>query len=178
MTDRFVEPTALLPLRWGGYRMRYLGAVVLLFSGGLLMQATSVYATAFLSGGALAHLLGWFILPGRGWRRVAVAVPATLGAAAPLIGSFGALLLPLCLLAWLWVRERPVRSYPVLLFPVISALVLSRLFPQYGDGATVVGVSLAVLVGSAWLGRAAAGGRARRGGGTGAATSARSETGR
>ena len=160
MAERFREPTSLLPLRWGSYPLRLVLALVLLFAGGLLMQASSVYATSFLSIGALAHLGGWLILPGKGWRRVAVSLPSLVGAAAPLIGSFGTLLLPLCLLGWLWVRERPARSYPVLVFPIISAVVLWRLFPQYGDGATVIAVSIAVLVASAWLAWAvAAGGR-------------------
>lgn len=161
MADRFVEPARGLPLHWGSYRLRVLGAVVLLFAGGLLMQAGSVYAISFLSIGALAHLSGWLILPGKGWRRVLVSVPSMVGAAAPLIGSFGTLLLPICLLGWLWVRGRPARSYPVLVLPVLSGIVLWRLFPQYGNGATVVAVSVAVLVGSAWLARAAAAGTRR-----------------
>jgi len=169
VAEGFREPASLLPLRWGGYRSRYLGALVLLVAGGLLIQATSVYAIYLLVAGAAAHLAGWLILPGRGWRRVAVSLPSMIGTAGPLIGSFGALLLVLCLLGWLWVRQRPGRAYPVLVFPVISAIVLSRLFPQYGDGGIVVLVSLVVLVGSAWLARAVAGGGGR---------SAAGETGR
>lgn len=154
------EPGALVPLRWGGYRTRYLIAVTLILAGGLVVQAASVYAGYFIVIGIAAHVAGWLVLPARGVRRVIVALPSAICAAGPLIGSLGSILLVLCLVAWLWTRQRPGVAYPVLVFPIISGVILTQLFPQYGNGQIVVAVSLAVLVGSAWLARTIA--RTRR----------------
>ena len=147
------EPASLLPLRWGGYRARYLVAIVLLVAGALLVQLGSVYTLSFLGGGIAAHIAGWVVLPGKGNRRAIVAVPSALGAAATLVGSMGSVLVVLPLLAWLWTRERPPLAWTVAVLPVISGVMLAQLFPQYGEGAIVAGVSLGVVAGSAWLAR-------------------------
>jgi hypothetical protein len=151
------EPTAALPLRWGGYRLRYGLALTLILAGGLLVQAGSVYAGYFITGGIAIHLAGWLVLPAKGVRRVIIALPSAIFTSALLFGSLGSVLLALCLLGWLWARQRPLISYPVLVLPVACGVILFFLFPQYGNGATVVGVSLLVVVGSAWLARAIAG---------------------
>jgi len=156
------EPAALRPLRWGRYRSRYLAALALLVAGALLLQLGSVYTLAFLGGGIVAHVAGWVILPGRGNRRAIVAVPSALGAAALLIGSMGAVLAVLPLLAWLWTRERPLLAWSVAVLPVAAGLVLAQAFPQYGSGVIVVAIALGVVVGSAWLARAIAIARRRR----------------
>ncbi len=154
------EPTSLIPLRWGGYRLRYVLALAFIIAGGLLVQAASVYAGYFLTIGIAAHVVGWLVLPAKGVRRVIIALPSAIFASATLIGSLGSVLLVLCLLGWLWARQRPGVSYFVLAFPVISGVVLAQLYPQYGHGAIVVAVSLVILVGSAWLGSVIA--RSRR----------------
>ncbi|MBK4348332.1 hypothetical protein [Lacisediminihabitans changchengi] len=150
------EPSSLLPLRWGGYRGRYLAAIALLVAGALLLQLGSVYTLSFLGGGIAAHIAGWILLPGRGNRRAIVAVPSALGAAALLIGPTGSVLAVIPLLAWLWTRERPPLTWAVAVLPVAAGLVLAQLFPQYGAGAIVAGVSLAIVAGSAWLARTVA----------------------
>jgi hypothetical protein len=154
------EPTASLPLRWGGYRTRYVLAVALILSGALLVQAASVYAGYFVTIGFAAHIAGWLILPSRGVRRVIIALPSAILASGPLIGPPGSLLLVLCLLAWLWARQRPAIAYLVLCLPIVSGAILTQLYQQYGDGQIVVAVSLVVIVGSAWLASAVA--RTRR----------------
>jgi hypothetical protein len=112
-----------------------------------------VYAGYFLTLGLAAHVAGWLVLPARGGRRVVIAVPSAICAAGPLIGSLGSVLVVVCLVGWLWARQRPALSYLVLVFPVLSGIVLDQLFPQYGHGAVVVGVTAAVVVGAAWLAR-------------------------
>jgi hypothetical protein len=158
-STRWHEPTSLLPLRWGGYRFRYLAAVVLIVAGALLVQPASVYAGYFLGIGIAAHIVGWLLLPSKGGRRVIIALPSALCACALLIGSLGSVLLVICLLGWLFARQRPAIAYLVLAFPIISGVILSQLYPQYGDGAIVVAVSLVVLVGCAWLARVIASSR-------------------
>ena len=59
----------------------------------------------------------------------------------------------LSLAGWLWLRQRPARSYLVLVFPALSSYVLSLFFAQYGSGALVLFVSGLVIAGSAWLAR-------------------------
>jgi hypothetical protein len=147
----FREPASLVPLRWGTYRLRYPLALALLLAGALVVQAASVYAGYFLAIGFAAHIAGWLVLPAPGARRVIVALPSAICAAAPLIGSLGSALVVVCLLCWLWNRERPAIAYLVLVLPAIAGVVLAQLYPQYGHGAIVVAVALVVLVGSAWL---------------------------
>lgn len=150
------EPTRAIPLRWGTYPLRYIAAIALILGGALVVQPTSVYSGYLFEIGVPAQLLGWFIIPSRGSRRAWVALPSALCSCALLIGSAGTFALVVPLFAWLFVRQRPGLSYLVLLLPVVSAIVLLALFPQYGDGTIVVLVSFGVIVGSAWLARAIA----------------------
>lgn len=147
------EPTSLLPLRWGGYRGRYFAAVALIFVGGLLVQATSAYAPYLLSAGVGTHLLGWWILPGRGWRRFWMSLPSALVMLVLLTGGPSSASLVVPLAGWLYVRQRPARCYAVLLAPFAAGVILGQGFPQYGFGAIVLTAAGAVLVGSAWLAR-------------------------
>lgn len=153
---RLHEPTSLLPLRWGRYRPRYLAAVVLIVAGALVVQAGSAYADHLLLIGMLAHIAGWLILPARGARRAAIAVPSALLVGALLLGSIATVLLVVPLAFWLYLRQRPALSYLATLLPLASGLVLARLYPQYGDGAIVVGVSLVMIVAAAWIARSIA----------------------
>lgn len=145
------EPTAAIPLRWGGYRVRYGLALTFILAGALLIQAASVYAEYFITLGIALHLCGWLVLPSIGVRRVIVALPSALCASALLFSSLGSVLLTLCLLGWLWARQRPPLSYLALILPIGCGVGLYQLFPQYGNGAIVVAVSLIVVVGAAWL---------------------------
>lgn len=147
------EPTARIPLRWGSYRVRYAGALALILAGALVLQAGSAYADYLIVLGAGAHIAGWLILPARGARRAAVAVPSALLVGSLLIGSVAAVLLVGPLAFWLLLRQRPGRSYLATLLPLASGLILAQLYPQYGDGAIVVAVSLVVIVASAWIAR-------------------------
>lgn len=157
--DPWREPTSLLPLRWGRYRPRYLAAVTLIVAGALVVQAGSAYADDLLLIGMLAHIAGWLILPARGARRAAIAVPSALMVGALLIGSIAAVLLVAPLVGWLYLRQRPPLSYLVTVLPLASGVVLAQLYPQYGDGGIVVGVSLVVITGAAWIARSIAGSR-------------------
>jgi hypothetical protein len=147
------EPTSLLPLRWGSYRGRYLGGLTLVFVGGLLVQATSTYSLLALPLGLFAHIVGWCILPGIGWRRVVGAAVSALVTIVLLNGApaMGFLAFPLA--AWLLVRQRPLASYLVLVFPPFVAFLLAQSFPDYGWSAVVLPVTGAALAGTAWLGR-------------------------
>ena len=147
------EPTANLPLRWGSYRARYVGALVLLIAGGLLVQATSAFSLPFLGIGFALHAAGWAILPGAGWRRALVIVPSGLATVLVLNGASSAYFLAIPLAAWFLARQRPWPSYLSLVFPIGTAAILAGAFPQYGDNALVIAIAGAVVVASAWIGR-------------------------
>lgn len=152
-TGGWREPSSLIPLRWGGYRARYLTAVFLIVAGALVLQAGSAYADYLIVLGVGAHIAGWLILPARGAPRAAVALPSALLVGSLLLGSVAAVLLVAPLAFWLMLRQRPGISYLATLLPLASGLVLAQLYPQYGDGAIVVAVSLAMIVGAAWIAR-------------------------
>ena len=156
------ETASLLPLRWGRYRPRYLGAIALILAGALVLQAGSAYADYLIVIGFVAHIAGWAILPARGAHRAAVAVPSALLVGALLLGSVAAVLLVVPLACWLLVRQRPGRCYLATMLPLASGLLLAELYPQYGNGAIVVVVSLLVVVSSAWIARVLAQSQANR----------------
>jgi hypothetical protein len=146
----------MLPLRWGAYRQRFVVAAALVVAGGLLVQASSAYAELLLATGVAAHVVGWWILPGRGWPRLWSSILGALVMVLLLTGSgaSAALLVPLA--GWLFVRQRPAVAYLVLLLPLAAGIVLGQLFPQYGSGAIVTGCSAVVVIGAAWIARALA----------------------
>lgn len=150
------EPTSLLPLRWGRYRPRYLAALSLIVAGALVVQAGSAYADYLLVIGMFAHIAGWLILPARGARRAAIAIPSALLVGALLLGSIAAVLLIGPLACWLYLRQRPPLSYLGTLLPLASGLILAQLYPQYGEGTVVVVVSLVMIVAAAWIARSIA----------------------
>lgn len=147
------EPASGLPIRWGSYRGRYVAALALVLGGGILVQTGSVYLPQVMLVGMAAHLLGWWILPGRGWRRVIVSLPSLTTVMLILNGAAAMVFLVIPLAGWLWLRHRPLRAYPVMVLPAITAYLLTLNFAQYGTGALVLLISGAVVIGSAWLAR-------------------------
>ncbi|HEV7956070.1 MAG: hypothetical protein JWL94_318 [Microbacteriaceae bacterium] len=150
-TTGWREPTSSVPLRFGSYRYRYLGAVAALFVGGAALQFASVYTLPLALFGVAATVAGWVLVPAPGWRRFLAVGPALLGVASLLAGAQSGALLTLTLAAWLVVRMRPLHSFIVLLAPIAASLVLSSRFPQYGAGTVVCTVMGLVLTASAWL---------------------------
>jgi hypothetical protein len=139
-------------LRWGSYRLRYVLGIVLALGGGLLVQLTSAYSLVALPTGLFVHVVGWCILPGIGWRRVVGATVGTFLSMLMLNGASSVVFLAAGLAAWLFLRERPLVSYSVLVLPALAAFVLMQSFADYGWSGLVLSVAVAVLVGAAWLG--------------------------
>lgn len=154
---RWREPTAALPLRWGGYRTRMLGGVLLIVGGGVAIaggSASSPFATLLLYAGSIAHVTGWAVLPAAGWRRVWALIFSTLVMWALLAGPgwLGVLVLPY--VGWLLVRHRPFASYPTLTFVLAGAVIVARLFPSYSSMLPALGVMAGVMLLSALAARA------------------------
>jgi hypothetical protein len=150
---RWREPATRLPIRWGSYRARYGAGLALVIGGCLLVQSGSVYVPQLMLAGMSAHLVGWWILPGKGIRRAVIALPSLTTVMLILNGAAAMVFLLIPLAGWLWLRQRPARAYLVLVFPAISAYLLTQWFVQYGSGALVLFITGVVIAGSAWLAR-------------------------
>jgi len=159
------EPTSDLPLRWGAYRTRLLGGLLLIVAGGLAVAGgspTSPFANFLLAAGTATHVAGWSVLPSAGWRRVWAMVPSTLAMWFLLTGPgwLGILVLPA--LGWLLVRHRPLVSYLTVALVLAAAFVAARLFGEsYSGMLPALGIVGGSLVVSAWAARLVHAARAR-----------------
>lgn len=156
MSTDWQEPTRSLPLRWGRYEDRYLWGLILLIAGAVGLQASNTYTNFFLLQGATVYVIGWSILPSRGWRRILIVAPATGQLWLLLTGPLSVWTLVIPYLGWLLVRHRPLRSYLTVVFPIFSAVILPNFFVEYSGMLPTLAISLAVLVASAWAARALA----------------------
>lgn len=155
----FVEPTRALPLRWGTYRFRYAGGLMLIVSGAIAIQGASGFVGYPLALGALAHVLGWWIMPAAGWRRIWVVLPSLLCTIILLMGPGAVGLLAIPLASWLLVRHRPGVT---LLFalPVLAAGVVVRgVNSEFGAMLPSLAVIGVVIVACAYAARLAAASR-------------------
>jgi hypothetical protein len=152
------EPTSFVPLRWGGYRTRYLGGLLLVVGGGVAVAgggATSPFATALLFLGSTAHVAGWSVLPSAGWRRVWAFLPSTVAMWVLLAGPSALWMLVVPYIGWLLVRHRPLASYPTVIVVLAGAVFIERLLsPSYSSMLAALGLEGAVIVVSALAGRA------------------------
>ncbi|WP_309712193.1 hypothetical protein [Pseudolysinimonas sp.] len=156
-TFRWREPTVALTLRWGGYRTRLLGGLLLIVAGGLAVAGggvSSPFATALLYAGSVAHITGWSILPSAGWRRVWALIPSTTVMWALLAGPGWLWILVFPYLGWLLVRHRPLASYPTLLFVIAGAVLVAPLFPSYSLMLPALGTMATIMMLSALAARA------------------------
>ncbi|TPW71793.1 hypothetical protein [Schumannella sp. 10F1B-5-1] len=151
--SRFVEPTRLLPLRWGGYRSRLSGGILLIAAGGIAIAGSNTFQLLLLLAGTSAHVLGWAIIPSDGWRRVVAALPSTLGFWIALSGPkyLEVLLLPFA--AWLLVRHRPAVAWLTIAVLGAVAVAVSLQVTDYQWMLPAGGVMGAAFVGSAYLAR-------------------------
>ena len=165
---RWQEPASRLRLRWGGYRTRLLGGLLLIVAGGTAIAggaASSPFANLLLYLGSIVHVTGWAVLPAAGWRRVWALIPSTVVMWALLAGPGWLAVLVLPYLGWLLVRHRPLASYPTVTFVLAGAVIVARLFPSYSSMLPALGIMAALLVVSALAARAVhvAQARVRRG---------------
>ena len=155
----FVEPTRALPLRWGSYRLRYLSGLSLIVSGAIAIQGASAYVGFPLALGILAHVVGWWVMPAAGWRRIWVVLPSLLSVIILLIGPAVVGILAVPVACWLLVRHRPAVTLLFAVPVLVIGLLLRSVYAEYGgmlEALAVMGVLIAVCV---WLARLAAASR-------------------
>jgi hypothetical protein len=149
----FSEPARAIPLRWGTYRGRYLAGLAYIAAGMVILLSSNTYTIGFLLLGTVAHVGGWFVLPASGARRLIAFGPSLIASFLLLTGPQILFAMAVVLLGWLIVRERPLRSYIVLLFPVAVGVAMAYSFHANHDEPLAFGVESVVVVGSAWLAR-------------------------
>ena len=152
-TTRWREPTSRLSLRWGTYFGRYLAGLLLIVGGAIQLQGSNTWTLPLLLIGTTAHVVGWSIMPARGWRRMLVIVPATVQIWLLLSGPASVWMLVLPYLGWLLVRHRPLVSYSTVLLPLANGIIIPRFFMEYSGMPLALVISMTVFVGSTWLAR-------------------------
>ena len=154
----WLEPTSLLPLRWGRYRPRVGAGLAMIALGVTSVLVTTAYSLQFLALGCLLQAVGWTVLPSAGWRRITVLVPAVacsclLLGGGGFLGAFGVILA-----GWLLVRHRPLPAYilivpPVLLGAGLSGVLFDDVVIDYQYAWVVLLIAGGVTIGCAWLAR-------------------------
>jgi hypothetical protein len=149
----FTEPTRRLALRWGTYRGRYLAGLMYVAAGTVILLSSNTYSLGFLLVGTVAHVAGWFVLPATGARRLIAFGPSLIAIFLLLTGPQIMFAMAAVLFGWLLVRERPIRSYVVLLFPIFSGVLMAYSFHSNHDVPVAFGIECVVVGASAWLAR-------------------------
>ena len=121
----FSEPTRRLTLRFGTYLGRYLAGLTYIAAGTVILLSSNTYTIGFLLLGTVAHVAGWFLLPATGARRLIAFGPSLIAIFLLLTGPQILFVMAVVLFGWLLVRERPLRSYLVLVFPIFSGVILA-----------------------------------------------------
>ncbi|CAN5200039.1 hypothetical protein BH11ACT4_BH11ACT4_00860 [soil metagenome] len=134
---------------------------MLIVGGAIQLQGSNTYTLPLLLIGTAAHITGWSIMPSRGWRRLAVVVPATGQIWLLLTGPQSMWTLSIPYICWLLVRHRPPAAYLTVLFPIANGMIIPQFFGEYSGMPLALAISMAVFVGSAWLARLIASSPAR-----------------
>ena len=153
----WTEPTRALPLRWGTYAGRYLAGLALIVSGAIGLQGATASFQSAIGLGALAHVVGWWVIPSAGWRRIWVVLPSVLSVVILLTGPLALGLLAVPFSCWLLVRHRPLPTF-LLAFVVLATGILLK-DADYSGMLPSLAVIGGVIVVCAWLARFAASSR-------------------
>jgi hypothetical protein len=133
-----------------------------IIAGFVVLDGSNTYAIPLLLVGTAANVTGWLILPGTGGRRLAVFFPALVTQWLLLTGPQSVWFMALPFLGWLFLRERPLRSYVTVLIVVAAGILFAKAFTDAHYEAMSYGLEAAVVIGSAWLARALATTKRRR----------------
>ncbi len=155
----FVEPTRSLPLRWGTYRLRYASGLALIVSGAIAIQGGSAYVGFPLAMGILAHVVGWWVMPAAGWRRIWVVLPSLLSVIILLIGPAVVGILAVPVACWLLVRHRPAITLLFAAPVLVIGLLLRGVYAEYGGMLEALAVMGVLIAGCVWAARLVAASR-------------------
>lgn len=147
----FVEPTRSLPLRWGTYRDRHIGGLILIVSGAICLQGGNSQFGMPMALGTLAHVVGWWILPSAGWRRIWAVGPSLAVTWILLAGPAVVGLLFIPLIAWLLVRHRPPITLLLALVVLAVGAALRGVFGEYSGMLPALAIMGVLLGACSWL---------------------------
>lgn len=153
------EPSKALPLRWGTYRGRHLAGLALIVSGAICVQGGSAVFGMPLALGTLAHVIGWWIMPAAGWRRIWAVLPSLAITWILLMGPTAVGLLAVPFACWLLVRHRPGVTLLLALPVFMSGVLLLEVFAEYSGMLPALAIMGAVMAACAWAARWAAASR-------------------
>lgn len=153
----FVEPTRSFPLRWGTYHDRYLGGLALIVSGAIGLQGGNANFGLPLALGTLAHVVGWWILPAAGWRRIWAVLPSLAAVWILLAGPAMVGLLAVPFAAWLLVRHRPAVTLLLGIGVLAAGVALRGVFAEYGGMLPALAIMGVLVIALSWLARWIAG---------------------
>jgi hypothetical protein len=130
--------------------------LLLIVAGGVAIAGSNVYVPWLFIPATLAHLAGWAILPGDGWRRIVAAIVSTAAVWLVLAGPHFAGVLVLGYLAWMLARHRPPLAWLSALLPVAAAVVIGLTLPGQGALMPELAIMGAAMVAAAWIAAAIA----------------------
>jgi len=152
--SRWVEPTARLRLRWGGYRERLALGALLAVAGTVAIAGSTTTTPWLMWAGSTASLAGWCILPSAGWRRVVAIWPGYLTGWLLLTGPRFIWVVTLGYLAWLVVRHRRALCFATGSLVLAGTFLISRIAQDYADMPATLAATAGILVLSGWIARA------------------------
>jgi hypothetical protein len=147
----WTDPVIRAPRAWGWYQVRYLGGLALIALGVIATVLSSTYSLGFLLAGPVVHGMGWLLLPGSLWRRIAVLLPCLLGGLLLLAGAQFAGGFALLVAGWLVVRNRPPLSYGALLLPIGASFAFKEYLNEYSQNWVMLALGATISIGAAWL---------------------------
>jgi hypothetical protein len=152
LTESTREPATRRHLGWGGSRARYIAGLAVIALGVAATNLSSTYSLWFLAIGPAVHAIGWLVLPGALWRRIAVLLPCLVAGLALLGGPSFAGSFAVLLAGWLLVRHRPLISYLAVLAPILASFAFKEALHEYAQNWAIYTLGTAITVGGAWLG--------------------------
>lgn len=146
----WIEPSRALPLRWGGYTERYLGGIALIVSGAISLQGGNANFGLPLALGTLAHVIGWWIMPAGGRRRIWAVLPSLAVSWILLMGPAGVGLLAVSFCCWMLVRHRPWWTQ-LLALPLLGlGFALRGFFAEYSGMIPALAIMMAGVIVASW----------------------------
>jgi hypothetical protein len=136
---------------WGWYHVRYAAGLALICLGVVGTVLSSTYSLWFLLAGPVVNGIGWLVLPGSLWRRIAVLFPCMLGGLLLLAGPQFAGGFALLVAGWLVVRNRPALSYLAVLLPIGFSFASKEFLHDYSQNWLMLAVGAIISIGAAWL---------------------------
>ena len=129
----------------------------MIVSGAIGVQGGNANFGLPLAVGTLAHVVGWWILPAAGWRRIWAVLPSLAAVWILLAGPAMVGLLAVPFAAWLLVRHRPAVTLLLGIGVLAAGVALRGVFAEYGGMLPALAIMGVLVIALSWLARWIAG---------------------